>query len=69
MTETYNNILNGETVKSLANAGIAVLDFANNFGIVEGTIKGFLALGILKGITTLTMAFKNSAVQVNNYAT
>ena len=67
MTETYNNILNGETVKSLANAGIAVLDFANNFGIVEGTIKGFLALGILKGITTLTMAFKNSAVQVNNY--
>lgn len=67
MTETYNNILNGETVKSLANAGIAALDFANNFGIVEGTIKGFLALGILKGITTLTMAFKNSAVQVNNY--
>jgi len=67
MTETYNNIINGETVKSLANAGTAVLNFANSFGIVEGTIKGFLTLGILKGITTLTVAFKNSAVQVSKY--
>ena len=67
MTETYNNILNGETIKSLADAGTAVLNFANSFGIVEGTIKGFLALGLLKGITTLTVAFKNSAVQVSNY--
>lgn len=67
MTETYNNILNGETVKSLADAGTAVLNFANSFGIVEGTVKGFLALGLLKGMTTLTIAFKNSAVQVSNY--
>jgi len=67
MTETYNNILNGETVKGLTNAGTAVLDFANKWGIVEGSIKGFLGLGILKGITTLTVAFKNSALQVSNY--
>ncbi len=67
MTETYNNILSGETVKGLTNAGTAVLEFANKWGIVEGTLKGFLALGILKGITTLTVAFKNSAVQVSNY--
>ena len=67
MTETYNNILNGETVKGLTNAGTAVLDFANKWGIVEGTLKGLLGLGILKGITTLTIAFKNSALQVSNY--
>ena len=67
MTETYNNVLNGDTVKSLTNAGAAVLDFANSFGIIEGTFKGFLALGILKGITTLTVAFKNSAIQASNF--
>ena len=67
MTETYSNILNGETVKGLTNAGTAVLEFANSWNILEGTIKGFLALGILKGVTTLTVAFKNSAVQISNY--
>ncbi len=69
MTETYNNVINGETVKGLTNAGTAVLDFANSCGILEGTLKGFLALGILKGITTLSVAFKNSAVQAGNFGT
>ena len=69
MTETYNNVINGETVKSLANAGTTVLDFANSCGILEGTLKGFLALGILKGITTISIAFKNSAVQAGNFGT
>ncbi len=67
MAETYNNVINGETVKGLANAGTAVLDFANSCGILEGTLKGFLALGILKGIAALTVAFKNSAVQASNF--
>lgn len=67
MTETYSNILNGETVKSLTNAGTAVLDFANSFGILEGVFKGFLTLGILKSITALSVAFKNSAVQASNF--
>ena len=67
MTEAYNSIINGETVKGLTNAGTAVLDFANSWNILEGTLKGFLALGVLKGVTTLTVAFKNSAVQVSNY--
>ena len=69
MTETYSNIINGETVKGLANAGTAVLDFANSWNILEGTLKGFLTLGILKGVTTLTVAFKNSAVQISNFGT
>ena len=69
MTETYNNVINGETVKGLTNAGTAVLDFANSCGILEGTLKGFLALGILKGIITLSVAFKNSAVQAGNFGT
>lgn len=67
MTETYSNVINGETVKSLANAGAAVLNFANSFGIMEGTLKGFLVFGVLKGITTLTVAFKNSALQASNF--
>lgn len=67
MTEAYSSIINGDTVKGLANTGAAVLDFANSWNILEGTVRGFLALGILKGITTLTVAFKNSALQISNY--
>ena len=67
MTEAYSNIINGDTVKGLANTGAAVLDFANSWNILEGTLKGFLTLGILKGVTTLTVAFKNSALQISNY--
>lgn len=67
MTESYNSIINGETVKGLANTGTAVLDFANSWNILEGTLKGFLTLGVLKGITTLTVAIKNSSLQISNY--
>ena len=67
MTETYSNLISGETVKGLTNAGTAVLDFANSWNILEGTLRGFLALGVLKGVTTLTVAFKNSALQISNY--
>ncbi len=67
MTETYNNIIGGHTVTGLENAGAAVLEFANSWGIVEGTLKGFMTLGVLKGVTVLTTAFKNSAVQISNY--
>ena len=67
MTETYSNLISGETVKGLTNAGTAVLDFANSWNILEGTLRGVLALGILKGVTTLTIAFKNSALQISNY--
>lgn len=67
MTEAYSSIISGDTVKGLANTGAAVLDFANSWNILEGTIKGFLTLGILKGITTITVAFKNSALQISNY--
>ncbi len=67
MTESYNSIINGETVKGLTNAGTAVLDFANSWNVLEGTARGFLTLGILKGITTLTIAIKNSSLQISNY--
>ncbi len=67
MTETYNNIIGGHTVTGLENAGAAVLEFANSWGIVEGTLKGFMTLGVLKGVTVLTTAFKNSAVQISIY--
>ena len=67
MTETYNNIIGGHTVTGLENVGAAVLEFANSWGIVEGTLKGFMTLGVLKGVTVLTTAFKNSAVQISIY--
>ena len=69
MTEAYSSIISGDTVKGLANTGTAVLDFVNSFGILEGTLKGFLVFGVLKGITTLTVAFKNSALQASNFGT
>ncbi len=67
MTEAYSNIISGETVKGLANAGSAVLDFANSWNLLEGTLRGFVVLGVLKGLTTLTVAFKNGTIQISNY--
>lgn len=67
VTETYSNIISGDTVKGLANASAAVLDFANSLGLVEGTLKGGLAIGAMKGITTFTVALKNSMLQASNY--
>lgn len=69
VTEAYQSIISGNTVRDLTNLSSAVLEFANAWGIVEGTLRGFLTLGILKGITSLTVAFKNSALQMSNYGT
>lgn len=67
VTETYSNIISGDTVKGLANASAAVLNFANSWGLAERALKGGLTIGAMKGITNLTVALKNSAVQVSNY--
>lgn len=66
-TETYQSIINGNTVRDLANLGSAVLEFANNWGIVEGTLKGVIALGIGKFLTTGTMALITATKQVEQY--
>lgn len=67
LTETYQGIINGNTVRDLANLGSAVLEFANNWGIVEGTLKGVIALGIGKYLTTGTMALITATKQVEQY--
>lgn len=67
LTETYQGIINGNTVRDLANLGSAVLEFANNWGIVEGTLKGVIALGIGKFFTTGTMALITATKQVEQY--
>ncbi len=67
LTETYNNIINGETVKGLANVGTAVLELENNLGIIKGTIKGLLLLKVGKLLTTLTMAFVSATKSVEKY--
>ena len=67
LTETYQGIINGNTVRDLANLGSAVLEFANNWGIVEGTLKGVITLGIGKFLTTGTMALVTATKQVEQY--
>lgn len=67
LTETYQSIINGNTVRDLANLGSAVLSFANSFGIIEGTLKGIVAIGLGKFITTGTMAFVSATKQVEQY--
>lgn len=67
LTETYQGIINGNTVRDLANLGSAVLEFANNWGIVEGTLKGVIALGIGKFIATGGMALITATKQVEQY--
>lgn len=67
LTQTYQSIINGNTVRDLANLGSAVLEFANNWGIVEGTLKGVIALNIGKFLATGTMALITATKQVEQY--
>ncbi len=69
MTETYQSVLDGSTVKSILDCGNATLQFVNSLGLVESTLKGFVAIGIVKVITTLSTAFKASAIQASNFGT
>lgn len=69
MTETYQSVINGSTVKGILDCGNATLQFANSIGLVESTLKGFVAIGIVKAITTLSTAFKASAIQASNFGT
>ena len=67
LTEAYQSIINGNTVRDLANLGSAVLEFANNWGIVEGTLKGVIALNLGKFIATGGMALITATKQVEQY--
>ena len=67
LTETYQSIINGNTVRDLANLGSAVLEFANNWGIVEGTLKGVIAFNLGKFIATGGMALITATKQVEQY--
>lgn len=69
MTETYQSVIDGKTVTGILNAGNAVLQFANSLGLVESTLRGFVLISIAKGITTLSVAFKASAIQASNFGT
>ncbi len=69
MTETYQSVIDGKTVTGILNAGNAVLQFANSLGLVESTLRGFVLIGIAKGITALSVAFKASAIQASNFGT
>lgn len=69
MTETYQSVIDGKTVTGILNAGNAVLQFANSLGLVESTLRGFVLIGVAKGITTLSTAFKASAIQAGNFGT
>lgn len=69
MTETYQSVISGQTVTALLNCGNATLQFVNSLGLVESTLKGLVAIGIVKAITTLSTAFKASAIQASNFGT
>ena len=69
LIKTYQSIINGNTVRDISNLGSSILEFANSLGIIEGTLKGLLTLGILKGVTALTIGIKNSVVQAGNFGT
>ncbi len=69
MTETYQSVINGQTVTGLLNCGNAALQFANSIGLVESSLKGLLTIGIIKVLTTVTTAFRASALQASNFGT
>ncbi len=67
LTETYQGIINGNTVRDIANLGSAVLDFANKWGIVEGTLRGIIAINIGKVITAGGVGIFTATKQVEQY--
>ena len=69
MTETYQSVINGETVTGILNCGNATLQFVNSLGLVESSLKGLVAIGIVKAITTLSTAFKASAISASDFGT
>lgn len=69
MIETYQSVINGNTTKGILDAGNAALQFANNIGLVESSLKGLIAIGVVKAITMMSTAFKASAIQASNFGT
>ena len=67
LTETYQSILNGNTVRDMTNLGTALLNVANKFGLIQGSLRGIVAIGIGKFITTGAMAFMTATRQVEKY--
>ncbi len=67
LVKTYQEFINGNTIRDVANLGSAVLEFANTWGIVEGAVKGFLALKIGTFLVNGTMAFLSAAKSVEQY--
>lgn len=69
VTETYQSIITGNTAKTILDIGNAAVKLANNLGLVSSTLRGFLAIGVVKVLTTITTAFKTSAIQASNFGT
>ena len=67
LTKAYQSIINGDTVRDLANLGSSLLEFANNFGIVEGTLRGFVLLGVGKFFTTLSIGVVSATKSMEQY--
>ena len=67
LTETYQSIVNGNTVRDITNLGTALLNVANKFGLIQGTLRGIVAIGIGKFITTGAMAFMTATKHVEKY--
>lgn len=67
MIETYQAVFNGETTKAILDTGSSVLELLNSLGLIESTLKSFIAIGAVKALTTLSTAFKASALQASNF--
>ena len=69
MTESYQSVISGETVTGILNCSNATLQFVNSIGLLESSLKGLVAFGIVKTMTTLSTAFKAGAINANNFGT
>ena len=48
--------------KGILDTANATLEFANSIGLVESVLKGFIAIGAVKGITALSVALKKALI-------
>lgn len=69
MTETYQSVISGETVTGILSCANATLQFVNGLGLVESSLKGIIAIKIVKAVTMMSASLKASAIQASKFGT
>lgn len=69
LTEAYQSVFSGSTTKTILDSTSAILNLANSLGLIEKSLMALLAIGAVRAINKLGVAFKTSTIQASNFGT